>query len=59
VTYFAGEEVPVLALALVDKGERADISAAARNELRKELAGYASDYLANVRKRVVELKRRK
>lgn len=45
-------DVPVLLLALIDKGERADLSQAARNVLKKELAGYASDYRAGVRKRV-------
>jgi hypothetical protein len=43
VSYFASEDVPVLLLALIDKGERADLSQADRNVLRKELAGYASD----------------
>jgi hypothetical protein len=48
----------VLLLALINKGERADLSQAERNELRKELAGYASDYRLNVRKRVVALRKR-
>jgi hypothetical protein len=59
VSYFAGQDVPVLLLALVDKGERADLSRAERDELRKELAGYASDYRASVRRRVVQLRRRR
>ena len=58
MSYYAGDDVPVLLLALIDKGERANLSRAERNELRKELAGYASDYRASVRRRVVELKRR-
>ncbi|MGA3311060.1 MAG: type II toxin-antitoxin system RelE/ParE family toxin [Xanthobacteraceae bacterium] len=58
VSYFAGEDVPVLLLALIDKGERANISKAERRELRKELAGYASDYRQSVRKRVVALRTR-
>ena len=58
VSYFAGDDVPVLMLALISKGERADLSQAERNELRKELAGYAADYRASVRKRVVVLRRR-
>jgi hypothetical protein len=52
VSYFAGVDVPVLLLALIDKGERADISQAERRELKRELAGYASDYRESVRKRV-------
>jgi hypothetical protein len=43
VSYFAGEDVPVLMLALIDKGERADLSQGERGALKKELAGYASD----------------
>src|SRR5580704_984363 len=46
VSYFAGADVPVLLLALIDKSERADLSEGERRELRKELAGYASDYRA-------------
>jgi hypothetical protein len=58
VSYFTGDDVPVLMLALIDKGERADISPAERRELKKELAGYASDYRESVRRRVVELRKR-
>jgi hypothetical protein len=58
VSYFAGEDVPVLLLALISKGERADLSQAERNELRKELAGYARDYRAYARKRGFALRKR-
>jgi len=58
VSYFAGQDVPVLLLALIDKGERADLSQTERNELRKELAGYARDYRANVRERANALRKR-
>jgi hypothetical protein len=57
VTYFAAEDVPVLLLALVNKGERADLSRAEGNALRKELQGYADDYRAGVKARVTELKK--
>jgi hypothetical protein len=50
-------DVPVLTLALIDKGERADISQAVRNELRKELIGYAADYRASVKRKLTLLKR--
>jgi hypothetical protein len=52
VTYYAGEDVPVLMLALINKGERSGLSQAERNELRKELAGFARDYRDGVRRRV-------
>lgn len=58
VSYFAGDDVPVLLLALVDKGERADISQGGRVHLKQELAGYSSDYRVSVRNRVVALRRR-
>lgn len=58
VSFFGGDDVPVLLLALVSKSERADLSQAERNELRKELAGYATDYRANVRKRMATSRRR-
>src|SRR6267154_5795403 len=50
VHYFAGDDVPVLLLALIDKGEDENLSRAERNELKIELAGYADDY----RKGVIE-----
>jgi hypothetical protein len=56
VSYFAGDDVPVVLLALIDKGERANLSQAERNELRKELAGYASDYRENSRKHVIAMR---
>ena len=59
VTYFGSTDVPVVALAVINKGQRANISAADREVLRKELAGFADDYRAGVRKRVTEMKRRR
>ena len=59
VHYYAATDVPVLMLALIDKGERANLSKAERNELRKELSGYAADYRASVKKKVSLLKRGK
>ena len=53
VTYFAGDDVPVLLLALIDKGERADISRDELSEQKTELADYASDYRKSMRNRVV------
>jgi hypothetical protein len=59
VAYYAAEDVPVLLLALIDKGDRANLSKAEQNELRKELAGYAADYRAGVHRRIIEMRRRK
>jgi len=44
VTFYAGEDVPVFLLALVDKGERQDLSQRERNEMRKALSGLADSY---------------
>ena len=38
-------------MALVDKGQRADISKAERNELKKVVAGIADDYREGMRKK--------
>jgi hypothetical protein len=56
ISYYAGDDVPVLALALVDKGERADLSKAERNSLARELANYAREYRAASATRVRRLR---
>lgn len=58
VTYFAAADVPVFLLALVDKGERENLSKAERNELRTILAGLADDYREGVRRKAAALKGR-
>jgi hypothetical protein len=57
VHYFAADDVPVLLLALVSKGERSDLSQAEKNELRKQLAGYSADYRAGVKKKLAAQRR--
>jgi hypothetical protein len=49
--------VPVVLLALINKGERSDLSKSEQNELKKAMAGYAEEYRAGVRKKVATLKR--
>ena len=44
VSYYAADDVPVLLLALIDKGERADLSKAEQNDLRVRLSRYAQTY---------------
>jgi hypothetical protein len=56
VHYFAGDDVPVLLLALIDKGEAENLSKAERNELRIELAGYADDYRKGIITKIAALK---
>jgi hypothetical protein len=55
VHYFAGDDVPILLLALINKGERANLSKAERNELRVELEGYADDYRKGVATKVAQM----
>ena len=59
VHYFAADDVPVVLLALISKGERSDLSKSEQNELRKEMAGYANDYRAGVRKKLASLRKRR
>ena len=57
VSYFAADDVPVLLLALINKGERADLTQTERNELRRELQGFADDYRADARAKAAELRK--
>jgi hypothetical protein len=57
IHYYGGKDVPVFLLAVVKKGERADLSMAEKNELRKELAGLADDYRKAIRAKALELRR--
>lgn len=57
VTYYGGDDIPVSLLGLFSKGEKANLSKAERNALRKELEGIAADYRVSVRKRVADMKR--
>ena len=52
ITYYAAEDVPVFLLALVSKGQRADISQADRNALRQILGTLADEYRAGIRAKV-------
>jgi hypothetical protein len=52
ITYYAAEDVPVFLLALVDKGQRADISQANRNALREILGTLADEYREGVRRKL-------
>jgi len=52
ISFYAAPDVPVFLLALVNKGERADLSMTERNALKKELSGLADDYRAAVKARV-------
>ena len=44
ITYFGGDDIPVFLIAMFAKGERANLSEAERNELRKILKPIADRY---------------
>ena len=56
ITYYAAEDVPVFLLALVSKGQRADLSQADRNALRAELSAVAANYRAGVQAKVKRMR---
>jgi hypothetical protein len=58
ISYFGGEDIPVFLLGVLSKGERANLSKAEQNELRKELSMIADDYRASVRRKIATLVRR-
>lgn len=51
IVYSAADDIPVFLLALVSKGQRADISQAERNALRLVLVTLADDYRDRSRSR--------
>ena len=54
---YSGLDVPLFLLALIDKGERANLSKAERNTIAQELA--SQDYRSGVRVKVAHLKWRR
>lgn len=59
VTYFAAPDIPVFLLAMINKGERTDLSKAEQNALKKELSAIADDYRAGMRRMIAQRMRRK
>ena len=47
IHYFGGDDVPIFVLALIDKGERANLSKGERNELAEILPRIADAYRAS------------
>ena len=56
VTYFAAPDVPVFLLAVINKGERENLSKAEQNALRTELSAIADDYRTGLR-RILEARK--
>ncbi|TXM63973.1 type II toxin-antitoxin system RelE/ParE family toxin [Methylobacterium sp. WL120] len=59
ITFYAAEDVPVFLLALVSKGQRADISQADRNALRTILGTLADAYREGVAGKVSAMGQRR
>lgn len=59
IFYPAPDDVPVVLIALVDKGERENLSRADRMAVNKMLVGYVDDYRNSVRAKIATLKGRK
>jgi len=49
ITFYSGMDIPVFLLNVFAKGDRVDIAQSERNEMRRQLAGLASDYRKGVR----------
>jgi hypothetical protein len=49
IHYFGGDDVPLFLLALIDKGKRANLSKAERNDLAKVLPKIAAAYRAQAK----------
>jgi DNA-binding transcriptional regulator YiaG/mRNA-degrading endonuclease RelE of RelBE toxin-antitoxin system len=57
VTYYCAEDIPVFLMDAYAKGDKIDLSARERAELKKELELFAREYRAMVRTQVLELKK--
>ena len=44
IHYFGGDDVPIFLLALIDKGKKANLTQAERNQLARTLSGIAEAY---------------
>jgi hypothetical protein len=58
VTYFCADDIPVFIMDVYAKGDKINLSAAERAELKKELEMFAREYRETMRDRVTELKAR-
>jgi hypothetical protein len=56
VTYYAADDVPVFLLAVISKGERANLSKVEQNALKVEMPALAKDYRAGTASRLVQMK---
>ena len=57
ISYYGGEDVPVFLLDVYAKGERINLTASEKAELKKILNGLAPDWRESVRRKVSEMKK--
>lgn len=57
VTYYAADDIPVFLMDVYAKGEKINLSARERVELKKELEAFADEYRQSISERVQEMKR--
>lgn len=58
IHFFAAGDVPIFLLAIISKGQRADLTQGERNDLRRLLGGLAEDYRSAVRTSMTTPRRR-
>ena len=56
ITYYAAEDVPVFLMDVYAKGEKINLSAAEKAEIKKVLSTVADDWRASVREKVKEMR---
>nr|WP_029924379.1 type II toxin-antitoxin system RelE/ParE family toxin [Ochrobactrum sp. UNC390CL2Tsu3S39] len=56
ITYYAADDVPVFIMDVYSKGEKINLSAAEKAELKKILSSVADDWRASVREKVKEMR---
>jgi hypothetical protein len=58
ITFFGGHDIPIFLMDVYAKGEKINLSAREREELRKELEAFAEEYREGERRKIVELRKR-
>lgn len=56
ITYFCGDDIPVFLMDVYSKGQKINLTAWEKAELKKELEFFAQEYRAMIRTRVRELR---
>lgn len=57
ITYFGGEDIPVFLMDVYAKGEKINLTARERVELKQELEAFAEEYREGERQKIIELRK--